>query len=301
MATITIESLQLEYRKVLDYVYKHAVINQPRGLKTYEVSPLTLEITMPVWPQLPVNTGRGVSLDIAAIEAIQLISGTASEDLLLKIAPQFRQYTDVKGSGDDGDPMVRRFHGNYGRRMSVNFNHQCNTMEWHHSWLECAVDKIKNDRDTRQAVITIWENNLDNGIAGAKDYPCTVALMFHVHNGRLDMHTTMRSNDAWKGLPYDVFQFTQAQHTVANMLCIPMGRYFHNVMSMHLYDEDSKRISSVRDRGFFANTILPQGFTSVKDAHDILAGRERYDHEPQTHRWYIERLSRYLTEEKTSE
>jgi hypothetical protein len=46
----------------------------------------------------------------------------------------------------------------------------------------------------------------------------------------------MRSNDAWYGLCYDLFQFAQVQLTVARCLGVPAGRYFHSAASLHLYE-----------------------------------------------------------------
>lgn len=298
--SMVIESLQLEYRTVLDTVYQRASINKPRGMKVYDAGFTVLKIEQPQLPQLPVETGRKVNLDIAAIEAIQLVAGRGMHDLLIKIAPQFKKYANVRGTGNDGDPMVRRFHGNYGDRVKARFHHGCDSDEWHNSWIECAVYKIKNDRDTRQAVVTIWENELDSGVRGANDYPCTIALTFRIFRGRLDMLVTMRSNDAWKGLPYDVFQFNQVHWTIANMLSVPMGSYYHVANSMHIYDEDTPRTGDVRDRSFVASTTLPRGFSSVTNAQFVLCEATR-DYST-SERWYADRLWPYMKdEEKTGD
>jgi thymidylate synthase len=48
----------------------------------------------------------------------------------------------------------------------------------------------------------------------------------------------MRSNDAWLGLPYDMFQFTQLFQTVCRVLGVPAGTYTHTAWSLHLYERD---------------------------------------------------------------
>jgi len=295
--SMVIESLQLEYRTVLEAVSRRSTENQPRGMKVHDAGFTVLKITQPTLPQLPVSTGRKVNLDIAMIEALQLVAGKGMHDTVLKIAPQFERYANVKGTGDDGDPLVRRFHGNYGDRVRAQFHHGCSSDEWHNSWIECAVYKIKQDRDTRQAVVTIWDNDRDNGITGANDYPCTVALTFRIFRGQLDMHVTMRSNDAWKGLPYDVFQFNQAHWTVANMLSVPLGSYFHVANSMHIYEEDWDKVGDVHDRTLVADTVLPRGFNSVTNAQFIACDASR-DYST-SERWYVDRLRPYTDEEKT--
>src|SRR5260370_41880706 len=51
----------------------------------------------------------------------------------------------------------------------------------------------------------------------------------------------MRSNDAWLGLPYDVFTFTRIQAYVAAAVGVEPGRYTHTVGSLHLYERDWER------------------------------------------------------------
>jgi thymidylate synthase len=46
----------------------------------------------------------------------------------------------------------------------------------------------------------------------------------------------MRSNDAYIGLPHDVFCFTMLQEIVARTLGYELGSYRHFVGSMHLYE-----------------------------------------------------------------
>ena len=49
------------------------------------------------------------------------------------------------------------------------------------------------------------------------------------------MFVYMRSNDAFIGLPHDVFSFTMIQEIVARSLDVDVGTYNHAVGSLHLY------------------------------------------------------------------
>jgi thymidylate synthase len=60
-----------------------------------------------------------------------------------------------------------------------------------------------------------------------------------VRDERLHMVVSMRSNDAFKGLPHDVFSFTMMQEIAARMLEVDLGEYAHFASSLHLYDEDA--------------------------------------------------------------
>lgn len=100
---------------------------------------------------------------------------------------------------------------------------------------------LRREPNSRQAVIHIKEprNIIDNP---TKDLNCTIALQFILRNGKLDMITTMRSNDVWLGLPYDVFNFTCMQIQMAMELDVGIGKYYHNVGSLHLYKRDVEKL-----------------------------------------------------------
>jgi hypothetical protein len=61
------------------------------------------------------------------------------------------------------------------------------------------------------------------------------------------MVTTMRSEDAWLGLPYDIFCNTTLQRCLASELNIGLGTYTHNVGSMHLYEKNFKAAGEAVD------------------------------------------------------
>ena len=55
----------------------------------------------------------------------------------------------------------------------------------------------------------------------------------------------MRSNDAWLGLPYDVFCNTQLLKLIADILGVIPGSYTHNVGSMHFYERNFEKINKI--------------------------------------------------------
>lgn len=103
------------------------------------------------------------------------------------------------------------------------------------------VDQLKNVQKllratptTRRAVIQIF--NAEDIQKRRKQIPCTLTWQFLLRNSRLDMCTSMRSNDAFLGLPHDIFAFTMIQELVACSLGVELGTYHHFVGSLHLYD-----------------------------------------------------------------
>jgi thymidylate synthase len=210
---------QSGYRELLRYVLTNGEVRSPRGLKTFDVGYTTIEFITP-YGMLPLGVGRQLSRRVAAAEAVQLIGAFADPQLLLQASPNFARYIEPSGF----------FWGAYGRRIGSQLPH--------------VVRKLTEDPDTRQAIITLWDPNADN-LPNHKDYPCTLALGFSIIRDRVELDVTMRSNDVWRGLPYDVFQFTQLQHTVANVLDRSIGAYRHHTYSLHLYAEDDEAASDV--------------------------------------------------------
>lgn len=218
-------------RRVLNYGRSVA----PRGLMTRELRDVIVTVLDPT-DALPLGVNRKPNPRIAAAEALQLIGGFSSPGLMHRISPEFDRFTD------NG-----RFHGAYGRRVGTQ--------------LFSVVQKLRDDPDTRQAVVTLWEPHLDNQ-PGFKDYPCTLSLAFTLRDRHLDMHVTMRSNDVWLGLAYDAFQFTQTQLTIARCLDVEAGAYHHHAVSLHLYERDVPGVESLRTPGVDRHEGMPTGFGS---------------------------------------
>ena len=100
--------------------------------------------------------------------------------------------------------------------------------------LNQMILKLKLDKDTRQACISIYDGKEHHKYGN--DTPCTYAVQFTIVRGNLDMCVTMRSNDLWYGFCNDQYQFSMLQQLVASRLDIPVGVYYHFAHNMHLYN-----------------------------------------------------------------
>lgn len=162
----------------------------------------------------------------------------ASNDLSF-IEYYLKKYRDSA----DGDAI----HGGYGPRL---FN-------WDgRNQISSISELLREKTDTRKAVVQLFDaRDLD---CEYNDVPCTCLLQFFSRDGRLDLIVYMRSNDAYKGLPHDVFAFTMLQELLARDLDLDVGRYKHMVGSFHLYDEDRARAEAFIGEGFQpTNTVMP--------------------------------------------
>lgn len=105
--------------------------------------------------------------------------------------------------------------------------------------LRWVIELLQKKPSTRRAVIPIYSEQ--DTQTELPEVPCTCTLQFLLRNGRLELLTHMRSNDAYVGLPGDVFAFTMIQELVARSLNAEVGIYKHLVGSLHLYESDWAR------------------------------------------------------------
>lgn len=154
----------------------------PRGQRTLEIIGKTTKFDMSK-PLITVKN-RKLGYKFTAAEAWWIINGSNRVD---EIAPYSKM---ISSFSDDGIT----FKGAYGPKI-------VDQLPW-------VAEQLKNDPNTRQAVLTIWRERP----GPSRDYPCTLASQWLLRrvNGKLTLNcqVTMRSSDAWLGVPYDWFNFS---------------------------------------------------------------------------------------------
>jgi thymidylate synthase len=262
---IELPDLQNGYIALLDFVRTNGRYSSPRGQSTIECENVTFTVE-DLEDTLPTCVGRKPSLLIAAVEALQLIGGISVPELVVAASRNFEAYREPGGG----------FWGAYGNRVAQQYLH--------------VIEKLTSDIDSRQAVVTLWSPELDND-PGHKDYPCTIALGFRLRNDRLNLSVTMRSNDVWLGVCYDVFQFTQLQHTLARILGVEAGTYSHTAWSLHIYERDLESADALHQRDRGDVQFIPAGVESLTWAKQLLLRQdwdavESWVEDHPNERWY---------------
>jgi len=139
-----------------------------------------------------------------------------------------RHYISDYGKySDDG----RTLYGAYGPRLF-------GTKGKRHNQIANVTNLLKKKPTSRKAVIQIFSARDITG--PTEDVPCTCTLQFFVRRRRLHLVVHMRSNDAFLGMPHDIFSFTMLQEIIARSLGVGVGRYIHAVGSLHLYLKNRK-------------------------------------------------------------
>jgi thymidylate synthase len=116
------------------------------------------------------------------------------------------------------------------------------------------IQLLKKRPASRRAVVQLFE---------ARDLthekpPCTCTLQFLIRDNRLQLLVNMRSNDAFIGLPHDIFAFTMIQELVARSLGLEIGPYKHMVGSLHLYDKHLKGAKAYLSEEWQETAEMPQ-------------------------------------------
>lgn len=215
-----------------------------RGMKTKELEDVTFEFSSPhfCWTY---GLRKSMKHAIGVAEAMQLIGAFSDPMRMCEIAPNMKAFLDGG-----------IFKGAYGIRAGAQ--------------IDKIIELLKNDPETRQAVITLRDPYRDL-FEKSKDVPCTIAMSFRIRNGKLNMTTHMRSNDLVWGFPYDVIQFCLLQMTIAEELGIENGTYTHHADSLHIYERHAKMMQECVSKFNEENAPQPKlyGLSSRAFAADI--------------------------------
>ncbi len=215
---ITYPNMTSAYQSILDRILLTGNEQSPRGMKTKELTGFTFRLE-DSRRNIVISPNRNISHKYLIAEWLWIWYGRNDVNTILPFNKNLAPFSD-----DDF-----QFSGAYGPQLIEQWSYVYRT--------------ILKDPDTRQAIITLWRPRPGE----SKDIPCTIALQFLRRNNKLNLITTMRSNDAWLGLPYDVFTFTQLQMQMANQIGISCGWYQHQAGSMHLYERDFAKATRVID------------------------------------------------------
>lgn len=174
-------------------------------------------------------TSRRPALNVAfaLAEVVWILRGRNDSAFLNYFNTQLPKYAGLGST----------YHGAYGVRLRSRFGVD---------QLERAYLALKNNPESRQIVLQIWDPIADlpdvNGVATSPDIPCNISCLLKVRDGRLDWMQVMRSNDVFRGLPYNIVQFTTLQEVIAGWLGVELGEYHHLSDSLHVYDGTNEEI-----------------------------------------------------------
>lgn len=88
------------------------------------------------------------------------------------------------------------------------FSYQYAERLWTDNQFESVIQCLKNDKGTRQAVLSVWNPSSDmniNKLGGGNRIPCSLNYQFMIRNNALHCIYSMRSNSAIEHCPIDLY------------------------------------------------------------------------------------------------
>ncbi|WP_337171923.1 thymidylate synthase [Gemmatimonas aurantiaca] len=228
------ESLDDLLQVVFTAIRAHGCANDASRGGTQELIGASLELRNPR-ARLSVTESRGRVIS-ALGELIWYLSGSNALD-------QISHY--ISKYANDADNGI--IHGGYGPRFFAQRGI---------NQIESVLTLLRSRPSTRRAVIQLF--SAEDIAADHKEVPCTCTLQLLRRDERLHMVVSMRSNDAYLGLPHDIFCFTMLQEIFARSLGINMGRYVHFAGSLHLYARDQPNVSAFLREGWQPDSLMPE-------------------------------------------
>jgi thymidylate synthase len=223
-----------------------------RGYRCLEIPhPVMIEISNPTDRYINIPE-RKWSKYLPFVESLWIALGLNDLDVL-----PGRYFKNLYDYSDDG----RTWRGGYGPRIrafsGIASDYNVTDPAYRHimsgfvtvvDQLRYVIESLERDINTRQAIITIGDPAKDDfdehqTLKVTKDYPCSRVIQFMMVNDRLNCTVYIRSNDILYGMSaVNIFNFTWMQEYVANIIGVPIGKYYHIANNLHVYEKHYEKI-----------------------------------------------------------
>ena len=108
--------------------------------------------------------------------------------------------------------------------------------------LEYCIGKIIEFPETRRAIMTTWQPQIDNYM---EHVPCMIFNQFTARDDMIHLNTTFRSQDAYKASFANVYGLSNMLHEVAEQTGYYVGNVTLHVVAAHVYEEDVDDVMKV--------------------------------------------------------
>lgn len=245
------------FKRLIEWLLANGRKSKPRETATIEVMNAHLVLRDPQ-NRIIFDEGRKMNIVFAIADFVHIFMGREDVDFLNWIVPAIDGFIDHRTKGKLG--------GAYGPRIVYGETD---------GQIKDVINRLIKDPSSRQAVISIYHGPTDFQ-ALPHLVPCTLSLQFMIRDGKLHLIANMRSNDITWGLTYDVFNFTMIQEFIAVQLGIPLGNYYHNAGSLHLYKErDAKMLKALKGKRYILKmNPMPKTFSPRRLEVCLEAARE---------------------------
>lgn len=120
-------------------------------------------------------------------------------------------------------------------KMAYTYNERI----WQNDQLTKIIERLKEDHDSRQLWLSIWDPNVDTDkLGGVSRVPCSLGYNFQYRDGKLNIHYVMRSCDFNTHFVNDVYLAIKLLEYVAEKTGLEVGSFTHTIFSLHVYKKD---------------------------------------------------------------
>jgi thymidylate synthase len=201
------DDFSLAWMKLLYGILHNGAEVSPRNMETKELTNVTFHVKDGL-SNILISDVRDLNYRFMIAEWLWTRGGMADVGSLERYNSIMRQFSD------DGIYLA----GAYGPRLKTQWKYVFENLQQPFS---------------RQAIASIWTTSP----WPSKDIPCTLTLQWLIRNECINCTVNMRSSDAWLGLPYDFFNFSQLTNVVSSSFGLPVGSMTMNLASSHLYKQ----------------------------------------------------------------
>ena len=99
--------------------------------------------------------------------------------------------------------------------------------------LEGAIARLRESGPTRRAAVSIYQAY--DSTRDSSDVPCAFGMFFHNRSHKLNVTMVMRSNNALRLLPFNIFEFSMLAEVVALEAGLELGDLTYFTGSMHIF------------------------------------------------------------------
>ncbi len=234
----------------LHYLKHEGIRNDSRNGPVIESpGPVTTVFTRP-WQRVLISKTRDANPFFHLMESLWILAGREDVGFLTNFNKRMAEYSD--NGVTFNAPYGYRIRNDGAGWLSVPPRDQ----------LQCVIDLLATDPNSRQAVIQIWDSC--DLVKDTKDKACNMSIVFRVINAHLCMTVYNRSNDViWGAYGANVVQFSMIQEYVAAHLGLPLGPYHQVSNNYHVYTEGPAGELLSRLKNFPAHDPYEQVFNQI--------------------------------------
>jgi thymidylate synthase len=127
--------------------------------------------------------------------------------------------------------------------------------------LEYIIDKLSKNPETRRAIMTTWNPNID---IHSNDPPCVISIQGIIENGYLNLTEYIRSNDMFRGWPLNMYALIRIGEYIVNEINKRTNKEYELGIvttisaSAHIYEHDFQYMEKVLEKyGYRIKSFIP--------------------------------------------